>query len=169
MKRTQLKRKTPLRAKAKKNGVMGKFLGYAVYKPGEPMFLPTKIKKQKLPSVKSARNKADALLTPLIKTMYPLCLLCNSPTEVAHHHVHKSKSTRLRYEIDNLINLCHPCHQRLHHNESYWASRIVAMKGLEWFQRIDQLKNEEVRANVQFYLGHYARLKAMQDELDKMA
>src|SRR5690606_34224726 len=81
-------------------------------------------KREKLPSIKTTRNKADALLTPIVKKLYPKCLLCNEPTQVAHHHVHKSASTRLRYELDNLINLCHPCHHRLHHNESFWASRI---------------------------------------------
>lgn len=130
---------------------------------------PNKAKKVrvKLPSVKSVRTKADSLLTPLIKAMYPLCLLCNNPTEVAHHHVHKSKSTRLRYDLDNLINLCHKCHLKLHHNESYWASKVVEMKGIEWFKRISKLGEEMVKADIHFYIANHARLKGLKDELDK--
>lgn len=141
-------------------------------KQGKPMMgaklLVTKTKRVLLPTVKSVRNKADALLTPIIKLMFPLCLLCNNPTEVAHHHVHKSKSTRLRYELNNLINLCHSCHLKLHHNESFWASKIVEMKGIEWFKRISKLGEEIVKADVHFYLGHYKRLKAIKDELETM-
>lgn len=132
-------------------------------KPKKP-----KVKREKLPSIKTARNKADALLTPIIKAMFPLCTLCNCPTEVAHHHVHKSKSTRLRYELDNLIPLCQKCHIKLHHNESYWASKVVEQRGVEWFRKISKLGEEIVKADVHFYLSNYNRLKALKDDLDKM-
>lgn len=112
----------------------------------------------KKPTVKSMRNKCDALLTPITKKKYPRCLLCPNATQVAHHHVHKSKSTRLRYELDNLIPLCNHCHLVLHNNESYWASKIIEIKGIEWFKGIDRLKNEIVKADVYYYIGHYNRL-----------
>lgn len=153
MKRTQLKRGT----KTMKRGTLRKVSPNKV-----------KPKRELLPSVKTTKKKADKLLTPIIKLMYPLCLLCNSPTEVAHHHVHKSKSSRLRYEIDNLVNLCHRCHLRLHHNESYWASKVVEMRGIVWFKKIDLTKDQQVKTDVHFYLSHYKRLKAMKDELDAM-
>jgi hypothetical protein len=121
--------------------------------------------KKKLPSVKTARTKADNILTPIIKLMYPLCLLCNQPSEVAHHHVHKSKSTRLRYELDNLIPLCNHCHLRLHHNESYWASKVVEVRGIEWFQKISKLGQEMVKADVHYYISNYNRLKEYYDLL----
>ena len=105
------------------------------------------------------RNKADGKLTPIIKLLYPKCLLCPRPTEVAHHHVHKSKSTRLRYEIDNLINLCHSCHFTLHNNESYWASRIIQINGLKWFAKLEKMKNEIVKADVYYFQSHYERLQ----------
>jgi hypothetical protein len=120
---------------------------------------------KRLPSIKTARNKADGLLTPIIVMMYPLCTLCNHPTQVAHHHVHKSKSTRLRYEIDNLVPLCHGCHQKLHHNESFWASKIVDLRGIEWFRRIEKLGQEIVKADVHYYIAAHARLKELQDKL----
>lgn len=118
----------------------------------------------KKPSKTTLRNKCDSLLTPIVKKLYPKCLLCNNETQVAHHHVHKSKSTRLRYEIDNLINLCGHCHVVLHCNESYWASRIIDIKGIEWFRKLDKMKNETVKADVIFYMNHYDRLKEILDK-----
>ena len=107
------------------------------------------------------RNKCDNLLTPIVKKLHPTCLLCGAPTEVAHHHIHKSKSNRLRYELDNLINLCGRCHVRLHANESYWASKIIERKGLAWFQNIDKLGRETVKVDVHWYIGHYERLSKL--------
>lgn len=116
----------------------------------------------KLPKIKTIRTKADNLLTPIIKRKYPKCLLnapkCWGDTQVAHHHVHKSKSTRLRYDLDNLIPLCSHCHIVLHNNESYWASKIVEIKGIEWFKTIDKRKDEIVKADVHFYIANYERL-----------
>ena len=121
--------------------------------------------KRKLPSVSSVRNKADALLTPIIKAAFPRCLLCSGETQVAHHFVHKSQSTRLRYEFDNLIPLCHKCHQALHHNEGFYASRIVAYKGVVWFQNLEKIKREIVKADVHYFIGHLERLKEKLKEL----
>jgi 5-methylcytosine-specific restriction endonuclease McrA len=118
---------------------------------------------KKLPKLSTMRNKCDALLTPIIKEIYPRCLLntsnCSSYTQVAHHHIHKSRSTRLRYELDNLIPLCHHCHVVLHHNESYHASKIIEIKGIEWFKELDKMKDEYVKADVHWYIEQYERLK----------
>ena len=104
------------------------------------------------------RNKCDALLTPIIKKMYPNCLLTGQPTEVAHHHVHKSKSNALRYYLRNLIPITHAAHQALHHNESYWASVIVAKRGTAWFEDIEREKRREMKTDVHYYLAEYQRL-----------
>jgi hypothetical protein len=119
----------------------------------------------KLPKPSTIRNKCDHLLTPIIKKMHPSCLLCGSDTQVAHHHVHKSKSTRLRYEIDNLIPLCGSCHVKLHQNESYWGSKVTEIRGLDWFQRIDRMGREIVKADVHYYLAHLERLTKLHDSL----
>lgn len=123
-------------------------------------------KRTKLPAIKTMRNKCDKLLTPIIKEQHPICLLqgsenCNYYTQVAHHHVHKSKSNRLRYEIDNLIPLCHACHMMLHANESFWASKIVQIKGIEWFNSLEEKKNEIVKCDIHWYIENYERLRAL--------
>ncbi len=113
------------------------------------------------PKASTIRNKADALLTPLIKKLWPICILCHATTQVAHHHVHKSKSTRLRYDLDNLIPLCNGCHFKLHQNESYWAGKIIEIKGMPWFKRLDRVQNEIVKADRFYYQAAYDRLSAL--------
>lgn len=117
------------------------------------------------PTKAGMRNKADKLLTPIIKKMHPQCLLCGGETQVAHHHVHKSKSTRLRYEIDNLIPLCHECHIRLHMNESFWASKIVTIKGMDWFRRVEKMGQEIVKADIHWYKDNFERLTEILNKL----
>jgi 5-methylcytosine-specific restriction endonuclease McrA len=126
---------------------------------------PTKKKKPKLKTLKTLRNRNDKLLTPLVKKRDEMCLLCPyanpprcNPTQVAHHHVHKSQSSALRYEMDNLINLCNPCHMMLHNNESYWASVIVKLKGLDWFEDLERKKHVIQKVNRQWYEDYYKKL-----------
>lgn len=94
------------------------------------------------------QKNCDKLLTPIVIKQSPKCLFygvnkeCTGNTQVAHHHCHKSKSLILRYDFENLINLCHHCHLMLHFNESYWASKVVQIKGLEWFAYIEKTKNK---------------------------
>lgn len=120
----------------------------------------------KLPKLKTVRTKADNLLTPIIKLQHPQCLLCGKDTEVAHHHVHKSKSTRLRYDFLNLINLCNSCHYRLHQNESYWASVIVEKKGLPWFQELNKRKDEVIKADIHYFIENHNRLQRILQGLE---
>lgn len=101
------------------------------------------------------RNRCDALLTPLVMKLHPFCLLCGSRTQVAHHFIHKSKSSRLRYEITNLIPLCGSCHLRLHCNEGFESARIIEKKGLEWFKKLEKMKNEIVKTDNKFYEDNY--------------
>lgn len=100
-----------------------------------------------------SQAQCDKLLSPIIRELHPVCLLngtnpnCTYNTEVAHHHVHKSKSLALRYFWDNLIPLCNHCHLMLHMNESFWASKIVQIRGLEWFCQLEKKKNEICKPN----------------------
>lgn len=100
---------------------------------------------------KISQKDCDKLLTPIIKNQSPVCFLydfntnCLGQTQVAHHHVHKSKSLTLRYDFKNLIPLCSKCHQMLHFNESYWASIITKKKGLKWVSYLQRKKQETLR------------------------
>lgn len=104
--------------------------------------LPTK------PKIKQRTQKnCDALLTPLIKLLHPYCLLCGDCTQVAHHHVHKSKSLNLRYDEKNLVPLCNKCHLKLHWDESYWGSKVASIKGKKWFEYLEKNKQTIVKPN----------------------
>lgn len=123
----------------------------------------------KLPTVKSMRNKCDKLLTPIIKAQHPECFLksattCNFYTQVAHHHIKKSRSSALRYDLENLIPLCNSCHMMLHQNESKWVLELIERKGIEWAQSLKE-KDVMVKTDVHFYIANYERLKAIHDEL----
>jgi hypothetical protein len=43
-------------------------------------------------------------------------------------------------------------------NESYYASKIVKIKGLRWFNNLEKKKNGLVKADIYFYEEHLARL-----------
>ncbi len=122
-------------------------------------------KRDKLPPLKTMRNKCDGLLTPIIRKMYPHCLLSGAPTEVAHHHIKKSESSALRYYIPNLIPLTHKAHQALHAHETVYSSRIVAIKGLDWWHDIEREKRRDVKVDVHWFIENYQRLKAIYDAL----
>jgi hypothetical protein len=109
---------------------------------------------------KPTQKNCDDLLTPIVKKFFPRCLLCNQPTQVAHHHFHKAACSALRYYFGNLINLCNSCHCALHHNESYYASKIIVIRGLKWFKDLEKIKKTvTVKANAKYYAEQYARLK----------
>lgn len=123
----------------------------------------------KLPTVKSMRNKCDKLLSPIIKTQYPECFLkgaksCNFYSQVGHHHIKKSRSSALRYDLENIIPLCNSCHMMLHQNESKWVLELIEKKGIEWAQSLKE-KDVMVKTDVHFYIANYERLKAIYDEL----
>lgn len=129
-----------------------------------------KQKRTKLPTTKKMRNKCDKLLTPILKAKYQYCFLqgsknCYNYSQVAHHHILKSQCSALRYEIENLIPLCHSCHCMLHNHESYWSSVIVEKKGLNWFRELEEKKNMYVKTDVHFYIANLERLENILDDL----
>ena len=121
-----------------------------------------KKRKSKLPAPKTMRNKCDKLLTPIIKAQYPECFLkaaehCNFYTQVAHHHIKKSRSSALRYDLDNLIPLCNACHLMLHQNESKWVHELIERKGIEWARELRE-RDVMVKTDVHFYIENHERL-----------
>lgn len=120
-----------------------------------------KKKRIRLPSIGSMQKKCDSLLTPIVKKMFPRCMLCGMETQVAHHFVHKSKASALRYEIDNLINLCNKCHCALHHSESFYSAKIIQKKGIEWFSMLEKQKYNTQKIDRKYYETQFNRLKSI--------
>ena len=96
------------------------------------------------------RNQADKLMQIAGKIKNPKCLLCGNQTQVMHHFVPKSVSSRLRYDWDNLIPLCNPCHFRLHQSgDPDYEQRIIDKKGgQEWYKNIRQRGRETIKVNI---------------------
>lgn len=172
MKRSGFKQKTPEQIKEanerKRERDLKKQKEARQRKVPKPTKKPAK-RKNKLPTVKSMRNKADKLLTPIIKAQHPECFLkssssCNFYTQVAHHHIKKSRSSALRYDLENLVPLCNSCHLMLHQNESKWVLELIERKGIEWAQSLKE-KDVLVKTDVHFYIENYERLKVIYDEL----
>ena len=128
--------------------------------------LRPKAKKAKLPTTKSMRNKCDALLTPIIKKLYPTCIFTGEPTQVAHHAIKKSTASALRYYLPNLIPLTHQAHLRLHCDEITWTGRLIQIKGMEWWEDLERERRKPMKCDVHYYIAEYTRLKALLDSLD---
>lgn len=115
-------------------------------------------KRAKLPTVKSMRNKCDALLTPIIKKMYPYCIFTGQETQVAHHAIKKSTSSALRYYLPNLIPLTHQAHLRLHCDEITWTGRLVALKGMDWWEDLEKERKRAMKIDIHYYIAEHKRL-----------
>jgi len=123
------------------------------------------MKRKKLPKIKTVRNKCDNMLTPLMKKMHDGCLLCGGLVQVGHHHIHKSKSTRLRYELDNIIPLCGGCHMKLHQNESLWGSKVTETMGFDWLHELERKGREIIKVDVHYYIAQLERLTDIYNKL----
>lgn len=94
---------------------------------------------------KVTQKQCDDLLTPIIKKLFPNCLLCGKKTQVAHHHFKKERSLALRYNLKNLIPLCNGCHFRMKWEEGILSCKIMAIKGIEWFKELDELNQKKIK------------------------
>ena len=112
------------------------------------------------------QSKADKLLTPIIKKLHPKCEACGSDTEVAHHWIEKSRSSNLRYDLRNLIPLCHSCHAKIHNRfgNSIMGSLDVAdvirqKRGEDWYNQIRIDGQKIIKVNKEWYEAHLDRLE----------
>lgn len=112
--------------------------------------------------------KADKLLTPIIKKLHPKCEACGSDTEVAHHFIEKSRSSNLRYDMRNLIPLCHSCHAKIHNRfgNSIMGSLDVAdvirkKRGEDWYNQIRVDGQKIVKVNKEWYENKLQELNSI--------
>lgn len=118
-----------------------------------------KSSKPALPAIGILRNRADKLYQQVFKLKYPKSILSGQPTEVIHHMIKKSESSRLRYDGDNAIPLTTAEHCALHCHETIYSGRIIQIKGLPWFQTLLSRKVELVKTDRQFYLDAIKKLE----------
>lgn len=128
-------------------------------------------KRTKLPSLKSLRKKADSLLTPLAKKIHPNCEACGAPTQVGHHWIEKSRSSFLRYVLENIVSLCNSCHAKIHNRFGNSvvggldvAEAVIEKRGREWKVKLDHDHTTYQKVDRAFYTENIARLQGFLDE-----
>lgn len=114
------------------------------------------------------QTKCDKLLTPIIKRLYPKCEACGGDTEVAHHWIEKSRSSNLRYDMRNLIPLCHSCHAKIHNRFGNSvtgaldvADIIRAKRGEEWYNKMKIDGQKIIKVNEEWYESKLLELESL--------
>lgn len=111
-------------------------------------------------SIKYYRNKADKKLQNVGREIYKECYVCGGEYSCLHHFITKGRSSRLRYDWDNLIPICHHCHS-LHH--SFGDAKIHAIiqkkKGNNWLNELLVKDRETVSVSIKFYKDTIKRLE----------
>ncbi len=123
------------------------------------------MKRKKKTEAQKYRDLADSLLTQIIKAQHPQCESCGHTTQVGHHWIEKSRSSFLRYDLRNIIPLCHSCHSKIHNTFGNSvvggldvAEVIIKKRGRKWKQTLDREMNTLVKTDKFFYIENYERL-----------
>ena len=110
--------------------------------------------------VSQLQKECDTLLQQKGRKLYKSCEVCGKPMSCLHHFHPKSVSNALRYDWDNLIPICNPCHMRHHQaNDPYIHGTIIQKRGQEWHDTLLKRRwREEVKTNVAYYEAIKERL-----------
>lgn len=89
------------------------------------------------------QKKADRLLQELGRMLYKNCSVCGGEYSCLHHFIKKSQSTALRYDMENMVNICNRCHCGIHQGKNdVITAHIVLSKGQDWLNRLEEKKRE---------------------------
>jgi len=81
------------------------------------------------------------------------CIVSGFPANTFHHFISKSKSTLLRYDVENGVPVSLKIHYILHFSknpdEVYQAiKKIREKRGKVWCDYIDKMKKEKFKGNI---------------------
>jgi 5-methylcytosine-specific restriction endonuclease McrA len=114
-------------------------------------------KKGKSPTAK-LQKECDRLLQQCNKLLHNKCEVCGKDNEVGHHFVEKSRSSRLRYELTNIIPLCNSCHYKIHNRNGNMimtshdiVEDIINKRGKKWLEELNTMGREIVKTDVLWY------------------
>ena len=70
-----------------------------------------------------------------------ICEVCGNPFSAYHHWIPKSRSTLLRYDVENAIPLCVKCHYKIHNSSKPTevqriCNTIESIRGKKWLKYI---------------------------------
>ena len=118
----------------------------------------TKIKKK-------LRKEADDLWKlACLKKYGDRCELCGRAFGItAHHFYYKGSVGHLRYEINNGVILCAPCHCKLHFQDPKLVeSLIIDKRGRRWYNKLKK-KAEEKHYSYQTIGWYREHIKNLQN------
>jgi hypothetical protein len=130
--------------------------------------MPTikKPKRKKKSEKQKLRDDCDKLYQELGRKMYKNCF-CGKPYSCLHHHVPKSRSSALRYEIKNGVPICAGCHN-LHHSASdtdieFKYKLFMEDKwGKDWEIELRQQRfASDIKTNIAWYKANIEMLEEM--------
>lgn len=118
-----------------------------------------------MPKIKTLRNKANRLYQELGRKMYSYCF-CGKPYSCLHHHIPKSRSSALRYEIKNGIPICAGCHLQ-HHSANdpeisfKYIKYMKRLYGDNWEEdlRKQRFANKDLKTNIKWYQDNIEMLE----------
>ena len=91
------------------------------------------------------------------------CGVCKANlANTCHHIIAKSISNRLRYELFNGIKICMGCHIAIHSSADPEVFRkLDEALGKERIKKLEELRREGVRTNLEWYQNNLERLKQL--------
>ena len=80
------------------------------------------------------------------------CEVCGNSFSCFHHFIRKSRSTLLRYDVENAIPVCVKCHYKIHFGEPIDEYRIYAQiekkRGKKWAKYIKDREHISIKKNI---------------------
>lgn len=104
----------------------------------------------KKPSVKTLRNKADALWGKAVRQRDGACRRCGKTEVLQAAHIISRRYKATRWDLDNGIALCRGCHHWNHHfpvEYDWWIRELIGEK-----------KYESLRLQALDYVGEVKRV-----------
>jgi len=111
------------------------------------------------------QKKADKALQEYIRQKYPKCFICGKKSSVGHHFFPKSTASALRYNLNNIIPLCHSCHFSIHQKSDPRATiYIKEKKGSKWYKNLINLKNKPLKITISYYINIIEKLQQKREK-----
>jgi len=80
------------------------------------------------------------------------CEICGGEFSCFHHFIRKSRSTLLRYDVENGIPVCVRCHYKIHFGEPIDEYRIYdqirKQRGKKWAKYIEDREHISIKKNI---------------------
>ncbi len=108
---------------------------------------------KKVSNLGKLQKECDAMMQEIGCVLFPRSLISGRQTQVMHHLVEKSTSSKLRYDWENLIPLTHQEHEAAHNGQSM-KDRIIELKGGKvWFEGLRRKGREIIKVDKQHYIN----------------